>query len=177
LPQNPNMPWKPPGAYYTELVDRARRFDPRIVPGAASSDEIARMEKVVERLEKQAAEKEANAPIKAASAAVSDLWQRAQAARQKISRLQEAELKTYQDVFAILGVPAAFYEPHTDDIPVRPPSFGSLAEYEAFTPTFSEKVAELERKAGEIGGFVASWVDMPMERQNRKLILAMAARK
>jgi hypothetical protein len=97
MPQNPNMPWKPPGAYYTELVDRARRFDPRIVPGAASSDEIARMEKLVEQLERQARERAANDPIRAASAAVSGLWQRAQAARQKIVRLQEDQLKTYKN--------------------------------------------------------------------------------
>jgi hypothetical protein len=55
------------------------------------------MEKLVEQLERQARERAANDPIRAASAAVSGLWQRAQAARQKIVRLQEDQLKTYKN--------------------------------------------------------------------------------
>jgi hypothetical protein len=45
MPQSPLERWQSPPKYYAELVDRARKHDPKIIGGAASSAEIARLEK------------------------------------------------------------------------------------------------------------------------------------
>ena len=61
MPQNPLERWRPPAEYYSHLVDRARAHDPRVIVGVASPAETARMEREVERLEKEAKAKAAKA--------------------------------------------------------------------------------------------------------------------
>jgi len=56
MPQNPLERWQPPAQYYGSLINRARELDPKVIVGVCSRAEIARLEKLVDQLEKQAAE-------------------------------------------------------------------------------------------------------------------------
>ena len=78
MPQSPRERWSAPAKYYAELCDRARAIDPKsVIPGAASTAEITRLEALVARIEeqarKQAEENQRNTPRGIARRALSAL--------------------------------------------------------------------------------------------------------
>src|SRR5450755_1329975 len=82
--------WVPPPERYQQLVKRARELDPKVIVGVCSKAEIERMEREIDRLEKQAKEKEQNQPSTRAYAAFSDLWQRYWKAYNEVLQVQES---------------------------------------------------------------------------------------
>jgi len=173
--QNPHERWMPPGDWYQHLCERAKKCDPMVITGAASKAEIDRMEKLVDRLEKtaaeKAAEKAANDPLRIARSALYPLWKRAE-----ILRLQETA-KPYRRAFAIIGVPEElFATPSPNEIPESAPSNWEVEDFETCIAESTPNVAALEDHASELGSHVATWERSSSEQQLWKAIFALAER-
>jgi hypothetical protein len=187
MPQSPLERWQSPPKYYAELVDRARKHDPKIIGGAASSGEIARLEKLVHQLEKQAAEKvdakRQNDPHNRASGTLHQLWTRGHEARQAILKMQAYRLgkkSTFSDdIFwhpelQALSPPPEFFQP-VQDIGSRAPSFETLEEADALAIEFGVTVAALEALASKMSRFLNEWEELSFEQQTRRLVMTQFA--
>ena len=189
MPQNPHERWRPPNVYYADLVARATALDPKaVVSGAASTAEIARMEKLVDRLEKQAAEKAAagrqNDPHNIASAGIRTLWSRGLVAREFIRKMQEEKLgRKYSSSDTIywhpemqaLNPPAEFFEPVPDIGRGEPPRFSTLEEADTLATALGVTVTTLEALASKMSRFLQGWEDLSFEQQTRRLVMTLFA--
>jgi hypothetical protein len=187
MPQSPLERWQSPPKYYAELVDRARKHDPKVIGGAASSAEIARLEKLVGQLEKQAAEKaeenQRNDPRNRASIALHQLWTRGHEARQAILKMQADRLgkkSTFSDQifwlpeFQALNPPPEFFEA-PQDIGGRAPGFQTLEEADTLVADLSATVAALESLNSKMSQFLHEWEDLSFEQQTRRLVMTLVA--
>jgi hypothetical protein len=165
--------WVPPPERYQQLVKRAREFDPKVIVGVCSKAEIERMEREVDRLEKQAKEKERNQPSTRAYAALSDLW-RYWKAYNEVLQVQE-NMKSCKRELEVIGTPEIFFQA-PKAIPSQMPSFDTAKTRETFTNTFAHEVADIELLVRDIETHLRLWVQMTPEVQNRKLIMALAER-
>jgi hypothetical protein len=166
--------WVPPPERYQQLVKRARELDPKVIVGVCSKAEIERMEREIDRLEKQAKEKEQNQPSTRAYAAFSDLWQRYWKAYNEVLQVQES-MRPCRRELEIIGTPERYFQA-PKAIPGQMPSFDTAKTRETFTSTFAHEVADIELLARDIETHVRLWVQLTPEAQNRKLILALAER-
>jgi hypothetical protein len=184
MPQSPLERWQPPAQYYGELVARARKHDSKVIAGGASTAEIARMEKLVDRLEKQAAEgadaKRRNDPRNITLAALNRLWHRGHDARQAISKMQAERLgkksPVTDDTFwhaelQALNPPPEFFKT-PQDIGSGTPSFRTLAEADTLAAELSVTVAALEALASKMSRFLNEWEELSFEQQTRRLLMA-----
>src|ERR1700722_12182046 len=187
MPQSPLERWQSPPKYYAELVDRARKHDPKIIGGAASSAEIARLEKLVGQLEKQAQEKadakRQNDPHNRASIALHQLWTRGHEARQAILKMQAYRLgkkSTFSDVILwhpelqALNLPPEFFEA-PQDIGGRAPGFQTLEEANTLVADLSATVAALESLNSKMSRFLNEWEELSFEQQTRRLVMTLVA--
>ncbi len=193
MPQNPLERWRPPNVYYADLVNRARELDPKsVVAGAASPGEIARMEKLVDRLEKEAAAKEAAKraaaqqsiePLGIANGGLYELWHRAHRARMKIAEAQ-AKLGSnphgsfslrhdLADLKMLNPPPECFETP--PDIGGGPPCAGTLEKADLLAANLS---VVAEKNARAVTGLreMCAWAEAGMEQQNRRLIRTLFER-
>jgi hypothetical protein len=187
MPQNPHEPWMPPAKYYGSLIDRARKHDPKVIAGAASPGEIARLEKLVDQLEKQAAvkadAKRQNDPRNRASLELHQLWNRGHEARQAILKMQAKRLgkkSSFSDDIVwhpelmALGPPPEFFNP-PKDIGRDAPRFQTLEEAETLTADLSATVAALESLNSRMSIFLHGWEDLSFEQQTRRLVMTLFA--
>jgi hypothetical protein len=187
MPQSPLERWQSPPKYYAELVDRARKHDPKIIGGAASSGEIARLEKLVDQLEKQAGEKarekQLNDPRNRASIALHQLWTRGHEARQAILKMQTERLgkkSAFSDNIVwhleliALDPPPEFFNP-PKDIGSRAPEFGTLEEADTLIADLSATVAALESLNSKMSQFLHEWEELSFEQQTRRLVMTLFA--
>jgi len=179
--------WVPPPERYQQLVKRARELDPKVIGGAASSAEIARLEKLVDRLEKlageKAREKQLNDPRNRASATLHQLWNRSHDARCAILKMQTERLgkkSTFSDdIFwhpelQALNPPPEFFE-MPQEIGGRAPSFQTLEEADALAAEFGVTVAALEALASKMSRFLNEWEELSFEQQTRRLVMTLFA--
>jgi hypothetical protein len=187
MPQSPLERWQSPPKYYAELIDRARKHDPKIIGGAASSGEIARLEKLVDQLEKQAAEKadskRQNDPRNRASGALHQLWSRGHEARQAILKMQAYRLgkkSSFSDqIFwpaelQALNPPPEFFDA-PQDIGGRAPGFQTLEEADTLVADLSATVAALESLNLKMSQFLHEWEELSFEQQTRRLVMTLFA--
>jgi hypothetical protein len=187
MPQNPLERWQPPAQYYSSLIDRACKHDPKVIGGAASPGEIARLEKLVDQLEKQAAEKadenQRNDPRNRASIALHQLWNRGHEARQAILKMQAYRLgkkSSFSDqIFwhpelQALNPPPEFFEA-PQDIGGRAPGFQTLEEADTLVAEFGVTVAALESLNSKMSQFIHEWEDLSFEQQTRRLVMTLFA--
>lgn len=187
MPQNPLERWLPPAQYYGSLVDRARKHDPKVIGGAASSGEIARLEKLVDQLEKQAAVKAdaklRNDPRNHASAALHQLWNRGHEARCAILKMQAHRLgkkSSFSDDIVwhpelmVLRPPPEFFET-PKDIGRRAPEFKTLEEADTLVADLSATVTALESMHSKMSRFLHGWEDLSFEQQTRRLVMTLLA--
>jgi hypothetical protein len=171
---NPLQRWVPPPERYQQLVKRARELESKVIVGACSKAEIERMEREIDRLEKQAKEKEQNQPSTRAYAALSDLWQRYWKAYNEVLQVQD-NMKSCKRELEVIGTPEIFFQA-PKAIPGQMPSFDTAKTRETFTYTLAHDVADIEMLARDIETHVRLWVQLSPEAQNRKLIMALAER-
>jgi hypothetical protein len=187
MPQSPLERWESPPNYYAKLVDRARKHDPKVIGGAASSAEIARLEKLVDQLEKQAAEqadaKRQNDPRNRASGTLHQLWTRGHEARQGILKMQAERLgtkSTFSDAIfwlpelQALNPPPEFFEA-PQDIGGRAPGFQTLEEADTLVADLSATVAALESLNSKMSRFLNDWAELSFEQQTRRLVMTLFA--
>ncbi len=164
---------------YQRLVTRAREFDPRVVGGACSPNELTRMEKLVEQLEKQADEKarleRGNDPLNIASGELRGLWKRAHEARCEILELQEGKAKAYRRQLAVVGVPAKLFATVPfNEIPETPPYNWTLENYEACIAESTPTVVAFEEWAAALRRHIADWERLSPDQQLWKALFALA---
>lgn len=184
MPQNPHEPWLPPAQYYRSLIDRARKHDPKVVSGAASSGEIARLEKLVDHLEKgatvKAEEKRRTDPHNIASGVLRGLWHRGHEARCAIMKMQTERLgkkNSFSDDIVwhpelqALNPPPDFFKP-PNDLGGRAPEFKTPDEADSLAAELSVTVTKLETLAAKMSAFLNDWEGMIYEQQTRRLVMA-----
>jgi hypothetical protein len=179
--------WEPPPVRYQRLAARARELDPKAIVGACCNSELVRMEKLVNQLEKQAAEKaeenQRNDPRNRASIALHQLWNRGHEARQGILKMQTERLgkkSTFSDNIVwhpeliALDPPPEFFNP-PKDIGSRAPEFGTLEEADTLIADLSATVAALESLNSKMSQFLREWKDLSFEQQTRRLVMTLFA--
>jgi hypothetical protein len=179
--------WVPPPERYQQLVKRARELDSKVIVGVCSKAEIERMEKLVDQLEKQAAEKadskRQNDPRNRASGTLHQLWNRGHEARQAILKMQADRLgkkSSFSDqIFwhpelQALNPPPEFFEA-PQDIGGRAPSFQTLEEADTLATEFGATVAALEALASKMSRYLNEWEDLSFEQQTRRLVMTLFA--
>ena len=179
--------WEPPPVRYQRLAARARELDPKAIVGACCNSELVRMEKLVDQLEKQAAEKadskRQNDPRNRASGTLHQLWNRGHEARQAILKMQAQRLgkkSTFSDdIFwhpelQALNPPPEFFEA-PQDIGGRAPGFQTLEEADTLVADLSATVAALESLNSKMSQFLHEWEDLSFEQQTRRLVMTLFA--
>ena len=187
MPQNPLERWQPPGQYYQSLAKRATALDPRAIIGACSTAEIARMEKLVAKLEKQAEEKaeekQRNDPRNRARGTLHQLWNRGHEARCAVLKMQAERLaqRTSPDYTILhpelqaLNPPPEFFET-PQDIGGRAPDFRTLEEADTLATALGVTVTTLEALASKMSLFLNEWEGLSFEQQTRRLVMTLFER-
>jgi hypothetical protein len=179
--------WEPPPVRYQRLAARARELDPKAIVGACCNSELVRMEKLVDQLEKQAAEKadskRQNDPRNRASGALHQLWSRGHEARQAILKMQAYRLgkkSSFSDqIFwpaelQALNPPPEFFDA-PQDIGGRAPGFQTLEEADTLVADLSATVAALESLNLKMSQFLHEWEELSFEQQTRRLVMTLFA--
>jgi hypothetical protein len=187
MPQSPLERWEQPATYYRKLVDRARKHDPKVIGGAASTAEIVRLEKLVDGLEKQAAAKDdakrQNDPRNQASSTLHRLWNRGHEARCAILKMQTERLgkkssfsedMVWLPELMALAPPPEFFNP-PKDIGRSAPEFQTLDEAEVLIADLSATVTSLESLNSKMAVFLGGWEGASFEQQTRRLVMQLFA--
>jgi hypothetical protein len=154
---------------YHTLVNRVRKHNPAAQIGQFSSHEITRLERLARQLEDAAAMKVAGDVEKFSDGSLNLLWQRGQAAEQRILRAQR-DVLTDRKIFDLLGVPETYLDPPRTmrRLPVQ-----RTAED---IDHFAKQVTELEVRASRLDDIVQSFERLTPEQQTRRLLMCVAER-